>query len=123
MKKNIFIGLVLVGILVFLASCYTPSPLYGTWQDNTGSKITFVSDGTYSSTIPIYDKADSPTDTASGEWQVNDNVLVLSRKSGGSFVTEWEIRGSILYFMNFSVYGSDGTMYEKQNMTLYRISK
>ena len=45
--KNTFITLATIFTIFTLASCYTPSPLYGTWNDNLGNKITFISDGTF----------------------------------------------------------------------------
>ena len=45
--KKIFLSLLFIFAMMFIASCYTPSPLYGTWSDNSGNKITFISDGTF----------------------------------------------------------------------------
>ena len=45
--KKTFITLSTIFALFTLSSCYTPSPLYGTWNDNLGNKITFISDGTF----------------------------------------------------------------------------
>ena len=46
--KFTFLVFALVGITIsLLASCYQPSPLYGTWSDNKGNKIILSSDNFY----------------------------------------------------------------------------
>ncbi len=76
----------MLAAFVFVA-CYVPSPLYGTWADNNGNKITFISDaGTRKS--------------FSGDYSTVDNVLTFSYQWEGvsySMNTEWDIRGSLLY--------------------------
>ncbi len=85
-----------------LFSCFTPSPLYGTWSDNHGNKITFSDDMTYTAIIAVEAITDGNenygflTETFSGSFAVAENVLSLSTEYG-SIVTEWDIRGSILY--------------------------
>ena len=114
MRKHIF-KLGFVGfILVLLASCYTPSPVYGTWADNSGSKITFIDDGTYTATI--VDTTGVKT-LYEGSWTVMENVLIFTKKSGVQFNTEWDIRGSILYLD--WVDDED----EIQSLVLYHVSK
>lgn len=104
-------------ILFTLSSCYTPSPLYGTWADNDGNKITFISDGTFSA--KVYTSTDSSGDavseTYSGTYSVIDNVLIFTFESGSSKNTTWDIRGSILYL----------TWYEDSelSLTLYHTSR
>ncbi|WP_407426997.1 hypothetical protein [Treponema sp.] len=114
MKKNICFTAIFGLFLVILASCYTPSPIYGTWADNAGNKITFVDDGSYSATV-----LDSTNTKVfySGTWVVNGNVLVFSKNNGTSINTEWDLRGSILYL--------DWTDDEAntKSLSLYHVSK
>lgn len=97
-----------------IASCYTPSPLYGTWADNSGSKIVFISDGSYTATI--VNTAGTSTNY-NGTWTVLDNVLIFSKDTGSSIDTEWDIRGSMLYLDWTDDAGGI------QSLTLYHISK
>ncbi len=85
---------VLIGTL--FCSCYTPSPLYGTWSDNDGNKIQFIDDGTFSATIK---DSDNQIISYSGEWSVIDNVLIFTIKGDSQYTrnTEWDIRGAMLY--------------------------
>lgn len=122
-KLGITAAFTLLLSLIF-TSCYEPSPLYGTWADNDGNKITFINDGTFNAYV-----LDSAGDKVnySGDYSVIDNVLVFnytSPKYDGSFSTntEWDIRGSMLYL---SWTYTDSTLGVKQtvNLTLYHISK
>lgn|SRR5574344_909947 len=115
MKTKSRIQIIIVALLVVLAtSCYTPSPLYGTWADNSGSKITFMDDGTFNASI---------TDTAGtltvydGSWAVIDNVLIFTKSSGSVVDTEWDVRGAMLYLDWVDDYN------ETQSLTLYHVSK
>lgn len=85
-------SLVIIAMYLF-SSCTEPSPLYGTWSDNTGNKIAFMNDSTYIAQI-IIDNTKSQFD---GDYTVMQNVLVFSKSSGGTIVTEWDIRGNIMY--------------------------
>ena len=70
MKK---FGFAFVGIFILvLASCYVPSPLYGTWADNDGNKIIFMTDGTFSATVKVSD-SETPS-ISSGSYTVIDNT-------------------------------------------------
>lgn len=123
--KKLGITAVFTLLLSFIVtSCYEPSPLYGTWADNDGNKITFINDGTFNAYV-----LDSAGDKVnySGDYTVIDNVLVFnytSSKFDGSFSTntEWDIRGSMLYL---SWTYTDATLGVKQtvNLTLYHIAK
>ena len=86
-----FVG---ISILVF-ASCYVPSPLYGTWADNDGNKIIFMTDGTFSATVKVSD-SETPS-ISSGSYIVIDNIVTFTFDNGTVRNTEWDIRGSILY--------------------------
>lgn len=122
-KLGITAAFTLLLSLIF-TSCYEPSPLYGTWADNDGNKITFINDGTFNAYV--LDSAGEKVNY-SGDYSVIDNVLVFnytSPKYDGSFSTntEWDIRGSMLYL---SWTYTDSTLGVKQtvNLTLYHISK
>lgn len=84
-------------------SCFTPSPLFGTWSDNLGNKITLSNDMSYTATIAgdrVLDEDGKvlgyKTEIYSGTFSVAENVLSFSTEYG-TVVTEWDIRGSILY--------------------------
>ena len=85
----------LLALLIALgfSSCYAPSPLYGTWADNTGDRITFMTDGSYSAKINL-----SGADVGStGTYEVLMNILVFTDDGGSTTETEWDLRGNILY--------------------------
>lgn len=109
MKRNFtkkicgaFFALCGLALLSAFFSCYTPSPLYGTWSDNLGNKIIFSNDNSYTSVIvvnSVYEDGNlliTETETYEGSFSVVENVLSLSTEYG-LIVTEWDIRGSILY--------------------------
>lgn len=110
MKRNeilrnafkMFFPLCAIFSALVLFSCFTPSPLYGTWSDNLGNKITFSDDNTFTAIIAVErtvidDDYNVPvTETFSGSFSVVENVLSFSTDYG-TIVTEWDIRGSILY--------------------------
>lgn len=106
-------GVVVLFAVLCITACYTPSPLYGTWADNRGSKITFTADGNYNATV--IDTAGTST-TYSGTWSVIDNVLVFTKESGSTIDTEWDIRGAMLYLDWTDDEGAS------QSLTLYHIS-
>lgn len=109
--KSIFIP-VFFGAVLMLFSCYTPSPLYGTWADNDGNKITFISDGTFVAKI-----TDSVGNIINyeGNYSVVDNVVVFST-ADGTVNSEWDIRGAMLYI----TWTSGGVT---KNLTLYHTGK
>lgn len=112
MKKTLaLISCILIITLSFI-SCYEPSPLYGSWADNNGSKISFSSDGTFSATIIDIELHTSTN--YSGEYQVLMNTLVFKTDTS-TRVTEWDIRGNMLYFT-----WTQET--EQFSMTLYKIA-
>ena len=83
-------------VSMFMASCYLPNPLYGTWADNEGNKIQFVDDGSFSAKIK-----DSNNNIVNyeGSWSTVDNVLIFNIKGDTAYTrnTEWDIRGAILH--------------------------
>ena len=94
----------LLALAMLLASCYEPSPLYGTWADNSGNSITFIADGTFVAKVA---NSTGTTVNYEGNFSVIDNVLIFSYKqvatdgngTSSTFTmnTEWDIRGSMLY--------------------------
>lgn len=116
MKKThiILSAFVAAVLLALFSSCYTPSPLYGTWSDNSGSKITFIDDGSYVATI--VDNTGKKTNYQ-GSYTVLGNVLIFSKEDGSSIDTEWDIRGSMLYLD----WVNDES--EIQALVLYHVSK
>ena len=113
-KSKIAAFIISLMILTGLSSCYTPSPLYGTWADNDGNKITFINDGTFVAKIVV--SSTSTSTNYEGSYSIIDNVIVFSTSSGTQINTEWDIRGSILY-LTWTASGS--TM----NLSLYHTSK
>lgn len=95
--KNIIKSISIIFVsMILLASCYAPSPLYGTWTDNDGNKIQFMDDGSFTATI--MDTSNTPV-TYEGDWIAIDNVLIFNIKGEmGSYSrdTEWDLRGAIL---------------------------
>lgn len=103
--KSFFISLVLLAGLLFI-SCYTPSPLYGRWNDNSGNSLTFFPDYTFSgSVVGNEDKVI----IYSGSYTVIDNVIVFLFKEPetNTINVEWDIRGAMLY-LDWT--NSDGSM-------------
>ncbi len=96
-------------VAALFSACYQPSPLYGSWADNAGNKISFTSDGSFTATIVDSEKNKQ---TYSGSYTVIENIISLS-KDDGSINTEWDIRGGLLYLTWTDSYG------EQINLTLY----
>lgn len=115
--KKIFLNLLPVFTMLLVVSCYTPSPLYGTWSDNNGNRITFISDGTF--VAKVKDQTDKVI-TYEGDFSTIDNVLIFSYQADGasrSMNTEWDIRGSMLY----CTWTFDGSQTVK--LTLYHTAR
>lgn len=106
--------LIFAELFLLFAGCYVPSPLYGTWADNNGNKISFVSDGTFVATI--VDSNTKEKTVTQGDYTIVDNVICFSTTDGVSINTEWDIRGSMLY-ITWTKGGITNVM------TLYHISK
>lgn len=97
MKKSFLALFASLLICTLFSSCYTPSPLYGKWTDNENQSINFINDGTF--VASIIDDTTHNKITYQGEYTVMDNVLVFNVKDPitSDIVTEWDIRGSMLY--------------------------
>lgn len=95
-KKTIISSLVLILVSLFLISCYTPNPLYGTWTDNDGNSIQFQTDGTFNASIL---NSSGEAVEYQGTFDVIDNVLIFHITGDKEYSrnTEWDIRGAMLY--------------------------
>lgn len=111
--KKLKILFIAAFLSLFFAGCYSPNPLYGKWADNFGSSINFFPDNTYSASI--VNSAGTKEDYE-GSFNVIENVINFSTEDG-SVVTEWDLRGSILY-----ITWSDSNRQTVQ-LTLYHVSK
>ncbi|MGL4982047.1 MAG: hypothetical protein ACRC4W_04250, partial [Treponemataceae bacterium] len=75
-------------------SCAEPSPLVGKWSDNYDF-LTLMPDMGF--TFSIKDKASGEITRLEGTYAVSNNVLVFSLVEGYTILSEWDIRGSMLY--------------------------
>ena len=117
---------------LFCVACTEPAPLYGTWSDNRGNTFSFYEDGTFNARVTAggintnYEGTFSvllnaltlncnytipgEADPNDPEKEVSDEVITFR------IVTEWDIRGNMLYL---------DWVNEEQvsvSMTLYKIS-
>ena len=106
----------LISAAILLASCGSlPSPLYGTWADNRGNTFSFFDDNTFNANI--ISSTGLFTQHYNGNYSVLLNTLTLDCANVElRVVTEWDIRGNILYL--------DWTSAESavMSLTLYKIS-
>jgi hypothetical protein len=108
------LAVLVLGCCFFLCSCAEPAPLYGKWADNQGDTISLFSDGTFAAVIT------NPRDREKANYQGNYTVLlnVLTFSCSDielQVVTEWDIRGNMLY-LNWPV--ATGLI----PLTLYKIA-
>jgi len=111
------LGAALIAALaLLLASCEVePSPLYGTWADNKGNTLSFFDDNTFNAKIA--GAAGSSSANYSGNYSLLLNSLTLNCTDVDlRIVTEWDIRGNILY-LNWVT--PDG---DTMPLTLFKIS-
>ena len=105
-------------ILTFLslASCSVePGPLYGTWADNKGNTLSFFDDNTFSAKIT--GSTGSTSLNYSGNYSLLLNSLTMNcTEIELRIVTEWDIRGNILY-LNWVT--TDG---DTMPLTLFKVS-
>jgi hypothetical protein len=103
----------LLTVVFLVFSCAEPSPLYGTWTDNRGDKLSFFDDNTFNATF-IYN---SISKNYEGNYSVLLNSLTFNCTSETlTVVSEWDIRGNMLY-LNWPQ--DDGSV---AAMTLFKIS-
>lgn len=94
MNNRIAFGLLVLSVILFLASCQIqPNPLAGTWADNQGNTLTLLADNTFLAKITSSGKESS----IEGTYNVLLNVITFVTSSGHQRVTEWDIRGNMLY--------------------------
>ncbi|MDR2079487.1 MAG: hypothetical protein LBP74_07200 [Treponema sp.] len=88
----------LLGAAALLLSCQEPVPLHGSWADNLGNEITFIDDETFNAFI-VSSLAPGNTIMYQGTWTVLLNILTFqcSEPQPLRIVSEWDIRGNILY--------------------------
>lgn len=96
MKNKIIFATLLLTIGLLFTSCYTPSPLYGTWADNSGDTLKFFDDGSFSGVVL---GSEGNSETYSGSYSVIDNIIVFLFKEPATDQknVEWDIRGAMLY--------------------------
>ncbi|MDR1278976.1 MAG: hypothetical protein LBK02_09500 [Treponema sp.] len=100
-------------VMLLITACAEPAPLYGTWADNRGDRISFFGDGSFNAAIKNKDHEDLYFD---GTYTVLQNALTLLNSSDSRrIVTEWDIRGNLLY-LNWPV--EEGTL----SLTLFKIA-
>lgn len=122
MKKRFLLGTIILSLAMLFISCYTPSPLYGTWSDgNNGNKIIFFPDGTFSADL----KYNSETYEYSGTYDTIDNVIIFTitnttdpSASLGTLPREWSISGAIMKLHKFRDDESAAS-----DLTLYHYSR
>jgi hypothetical protein len=90
------LALFAVGLLLFASCGAKPGPLYGTWADNRGNTLSFFDDNTFNARITT--TAGLPSVNYSGNYSVLLNSLTMDcTEVELRIVTEWDIRGNILY--------------------------
>jgi len=115
-KNNKALVFLAVGtVCLFCAACSVqPSPLYGTWSDNRGNTFSFYEDGTFNSKVTA---AGGSSSNYEGNYSVLLNAMTLSCTNVElRVVTEWDIRGNMLYLDWINEGG------EAVSMTLYKVS-
>ena len=108
-KHSVLISFVFAAA-VLSGGCAQPSPLYGTWNDNKGSSISFMNDNTF--TASVYDSGEKIM--SSGRYNVQLNALTFTTEDNRTLVTEWDIRGNMLY-LDWTL--ADGTV---THLVLYK---
>jgi hypothetical protein len=96
LRQSRIIPVVVLAMLAVsvLLSCTLPSPLYGTWADNKGNTIAFFADNTFNTKMI----GSLGTKSYEGNYTVLLNSLTMDcSEIGLRIVTEWDIRGNILY--------------------------
>ena len=113
-KKLVFPAFCAVLACLLCAACTEPSPLYGTWSDNRGNTFSFYDNGTFNAKIAAPGEINTNYE---GNYSVLLNALTLSCTNVElRIVTEWDIRGNMLYL---DWVNEDGI---PLSMTLYKVS-
>ncbi|MBQ3025582.1 MAG: hypothetical protein IJD23_09795 [Spirochaetaceae bacterium] len=109
--KLILLNIFAILLACILFGCASPSPFIGTWADNSGNTITFGLEGEFNASIK---NASDDSISYTGTYTVLQNALYLE-SDALSIVTEWDIRGSMLY-----IEWTDADKFS-QKLTLYKI--
>lgn len=109
--KLILLNIFAILLACILFGCTSPSPFIGTWADNSGNTITFGLEGEFNASIK---NASDDSISYTGTYTVLQNALYLE-SDALSIVTEWDIRGSMLY-----IEWTDADKFS-QKLTLYKI--
>ena len=108
-------GFIILTFLSFASCAVEPGPLYGTWADNKGNTLSFFDDNTFNARITTV--AGLPSANYSGNYSLLLNSLTMNcTEIELRIVTEWDIRGNILY-LNWVT--SDG---DTLPLTLFKVS-
>jgi hypothetical protein len=84
---------------LLVLSCTEPVPLYGQWADNQGNSISLFSDGTFVVSVINPRSGDTSPLNYQGDYTILLNVLTFSCTNAMQVVTEWDIRGNMLYIV------------------------
>lgn len=104
--RKLFFALILAAGL--FTACQAPSPLLGTWSDNSGNRLTLINDGSF---IMMLDN-----ERFEGMYTTLINAITFSVDTNGTtVVSEWDIRGNMLYL-------TWRTSAKQTSLTLYKIS-
>jgi hypothetical protein len=104
-----------LGFIVIVATaCPEPIPLYGTWADNNGNTLTFGEESVFGADVT---HSLLGQEHFSGTYTVLLNALTItcSAPRYAQIVTEWDIRGNMLY-IDWTNSG------ETIPLTLYKVS-
>jgi len=94
LKREKLFFLVLGVVCLLCTACMEPVPLYGTFMDNKGNKISFFEDGTFNAKVVTEDGSF----VYEGNYSVLLNALTLVCTNVTlQVVTEWDISGNFLY--------------------------
>jgi hypothetical protein len=113
-KMFAFLAFCTVLSCILYTSCTEPAPLYGTWSDNLGNTFSFFDNGTFNARVAATGGINTNYE---GNYSVLLNALTLSCSNVElRIVTEWDIRGNMLY-LDWG--NEDGATL---SMTLYKVS-
>lgn len=118
-SKKIFVrqALFFTGVFLavyLLAGCADPSPLTGTWADNRGDQIMLMADGSFSAVIT---DSTGLSVRSEGSYTVLLNAITFTTAAGHQVVSEWDIRGNMLYLTWTDTVGNpiSLTLYKTRN--------
>ncbi|MGL4986895.1 MAG: hypothetical protein ACRC5H_07145 [Treponemataceae bacterium] len=83
-----------VGMYFSFFSCVAPSPLVGKWSDNYND-VSLTADMTC--VFSLTDIVTGKVTRLEGTYAISSNVLIFTLDQGNTILSEWDIRGSMLY--------------------------